>query len=434
MGFLRASAIYAAANVASAAVPFMLLPMLTRLFSPAEYGQVVSFALWVALCTPLAGLSMHGAVGVAWFSRKGADMQAFTGTAASIALACTATLATTVALLMSPAPALGLGLTPAWAAVAAITAGAGILFQCRLVLWQSQQRPAANAVFQIGASLLNIVLSLAAVLLLGWGGEGRNAGIAIAATAMALTAVVSLRRRGELRWAPRSDHARALLAFGLPLVPHALAGVLLGTADRWFVSLYLGAQSLGVYGAGAQLGMVMSVVADAVVKAYSPWLYSMLKSGKRGDRLCVVGAIYASVPAFALIAAIVGIGLLLVSDMLLGPQYRAASDVLPWFVFGGACSGIYYCISGLYFFKGRTGLLAVATVTAALLATPLTWLFVATLGTLGAAIGFACTQVLLTVCVGVVASRSFDLPWCEPRVSLSIWFRRALARPGARIA
>ena len=88
---LRAGAIYAAANVISAGVPFFLLPVLTRALSPADYGRVINFFLLVTLSTSLAGLSVHGAVAVNWFQRNEMDFPRFVGTALALAAASTLT-------------------------------------------------------------------------------------------------------------------------------------------------------------------------------------------------------------------------------------------------------------------------------------------------------------------------------------------------------
>jgi hypothetical protein len=69
MSFLRAGAIYAAANLVAAAVPFLLLPILTRVLGPDQYGQVVNFSLLVTVCMTLAGLNAHAALGVVWFKQ-----------------------------------------------------------------------------------------------------------------------------------------------------------------------------------------------------------------------------------------------------------------------------------------------------------------------------------------------------------------------------
>ena len=70
---LRSGAIYGLANVMAAGVPFLLLPVLTRALSPAEYGEVVSFFMLVSVSAALAGLSLHGAVGVRWLDASRGD-------------------------------------------------------------------------------------------------------------------------------------------------------------------------------------------------------------------------------------------------------------------------------------------------------------------------------------------------------------------------
>ncbi len=429
MKVIHAGAIYAAGNVASAAIPFALLPLLTRVLAPAEFGHVVAFSLLATLCTPFAGLSIHGAVGVAWFNRPREEMPDFVGAAITVGITSLALTALTVAAVLAAAPSLASGFSPFWGAVAAATAGANILLQCRLSLWQSQQRPVANAGVQFIAAALNVGLSLIGVLVLGLGGEGRNGGIALATFLMALTAIMLLFWSREARWSLRRDDVKSLLLFGVPLIPHGLAGVVIGTADRWIVSAQLGAQTLGIYGAGAQLGMVMALLADAFIKAYTPWLYGRLASANSDDKYSIVGAIYVSIPAFLAVAAAVGVTLHLASGLLLGPQYRAATVVLPWFMLGGAFSGIYLCTTNLFFFSGRTSLLSVVTLASATAGTLLTWMLASAFGVEGAAMGYATTQGLLALLVNVVASQSFDLPWPEPRRALATWWSNVLA-PG----
>jgi O-antigen/teichoic acid export membrane protein len=423
MKVLRAGIIYAIGNVASAAVPFALLPLLTRVLSPAEYGIVVAFGLVVTLCMPFSGLSVHAAVGVAWFKRPREEMPAFVGAALAIGIASTLLTAVVIYAALRLVSSAAFSFDALWGAIAAITAGANVLLQCRLALWQSQQRPVLNVTLQFMASTLNVALSLVAVLVLGWGGAGRNAGIAVSAGLMAACAVGLLLLSRDAIWSLRRDHIKALMLYGPPLIPHVLGGVLIGTADRWIVSTQLGAEMLGIYGAGAQLGMVMTILADAFIKAYSPWLFARLASTNPEDRYSAVGAIYVAMPVFLCTAVAVGAGLYFTSSLLLGAQYRAATVVLPWFMLGGAFIGMYFCVSNLFFFFGRTSLLSLVTSSSAVVGTLLISLLAARFGIEGAAMGYAATQGLLALTATVVASRHYDLPWGELRRSVAIWFR-----------
>jgi O-antigen/teichoic acid export membrane protein len=423
MSMIRASAIYALANFASAGVPFLLLPLLTRVLDPADYALIVVFGMLMTLCGSFAGFSVHAALGVAWFNRPREELPRFVGTALVFAVSSTLAVALLVTAVLAAYPPLGGGLSAGWGAVAALGAGLNVIVQSRLVLWQSQQRPAPYALMQFCASVLNISLSLVAVVVLGWGAAGRNASIVLALLVMAGAAVWFLRRGGEFAPAFDGVHVSTLLMFGLPLMPHALAGVLLGTADRWLVSAQLGSAALGVYGAVAQLGMVMAILADAFGKAFNPWIYGKLSSKDVRDRERAVGAIYAAIPGFLGLATAVGVVIYFAAGLVLGERYVSARHLLPWFMLGGACSGMYLCVSGLYFYLDKLGRLASITTSIAIAGAILSWVLIGAAGVEGAAIGYAATQSLLAVVTLGVAMITFKLPWSKPVLALGLWRR-----------
>jgi O-antigen/teichoic acid export membrane protein len=203
------------------------------------------------------------------------------------------------------------------------------------------------------------------------------------------------------------------------LIPHAAAGVLLSSADRFIVSVAIGPAELGVYGASAQLGAVMALLADSFSKSFGPWLYERLNMKEPTDELRAIGAIYVSAPVLLLVAAALCGVLIPVGAVLLGPAYSGALLLLPWFVAGGAFMGMYLAVANLYFFNGRTGLLSTVTVPASLAGAAATVWLVRHFGIDGAAAGFALTQVLLACGAWLVAGFSFALPWRRPGAALA---------------
>ena len=422
--FIRSGVIYAVANIASSAVPFLLLPLLTRVLSPAEYGSVVAFALMVTLCQTVAGLNAHAALGVIWFQCPKEEVPAYTATALFVAIMSTILVASFICVVLLFFPHFIGEISAPWGILAAVTAGANVVVQCRLVLWQSQNRALLSAALQFCNSLLNVCLSLVAVLGLELGGVGRNAALAFSALVMAGTSVALFVGARELRWAPTSSQGINLLRFGSPLIVHSLASVLIGTFDRWAVSIQLDSTALGIYGAGSQLGMVMWILADAFVKTFSPWVYTRLRGDTLEDRRVVVGAIYVAMLMFAIIGFSIGVALRTIAELLLDTRYQNALELISWFVVGGVASGFYMCTAALFFFRGRTARLSIVTLISALIGATLTWWLVSQLGVSGAAIGYSSTQAILALFVTITAIYSFgDLPWFEPRAALSAWRR-----------
>jgi O-antigen/teichoic acid export membrane protein len=421
---LHAGLIYAVANVLAAAVPFLLLPVLTRALTPAQYGQVVSFFILVPVCSAVAGLGLQSAVGVRWLDTSRGDPRGHTAAAVLLAFGSTALAA---ALAVAAAPLIGVELAPALCALAAVTAGAATLQAIRFAVWQSQGQPIPAAMLQVAAALLNMGLSLIAVLLLDGGGTGRILGASAAVGLIGLFSVGSLYRTACCA-RPTARDTRALLRFGVPLVPHTLAGAVLASADRFVVAGHLGSGQLGVYGAASQLGLIVNVLTDAATKAFAPTMYRMLAKGTPRQRLRLVALAYLSVPAWVLVALAVWGLLVAAGPWLLGERYQPALDLAPWFLLGGAIGGVYLNVAGLFFFTSRTEWLGAATLSACLVALLIAPWAVASLGTTGGAMAYCAAQATLLAAAWLLSRRVAPMPWHRPNLALRVlWRSRARA-------
>lgn len=415
----RSGAIYGLANILAASVPFLLLPVLTRALSPSEYGEVVSFFMLVSVSSALAGLSLHGAVGVRWLEASRGDPKSYTRTAVFL-VAISTLLAAGLAALLGPAA--GLDLSPSVCAMAAVIAGCMALQGMRFAVWQSCHQALPAATLQVVSAVLNGGLSLIAVLLFLWGSTGRIGGAMVAYLAIAGFSVLSLSRSmGDSKSSLRD--VTALLRFGLPLMPHAMAGALLGNLDRFAVSAQLGAGALGIYGAASQLGQVINVLADAVSKAITPHMYSLLARDTIRDQLRVVALSYLSVPAWLLLALGLWVVLLLFGEVLLGYQYLEAVDLAVWFLIGGALTGAYLSIAGLFFFTGKTEWISLATISAFAIVAILAPLTVAHFGVKGAAVTYCLGQCALLLFAWILSMRVKPMPWLYPHLALRVLVR-----------
>jgi O-antigen/teichoic acid export membrane protein len=421
---VRSGSIYGLANVMAAGVPFLLLPVLTRALSPAEYGEVVSFFMLVSVCAALAGLSLHGAVGLRWLDMSRGDPRGYTKMALLLVL-CSTALAAVLAGLVGPA--VGIGLSPGVCAMAAVVAGCMSLQGMRFAVWQCRDHALPAATLQVVSGIMGLLFSLGAVLLFSWGSAGRIGGAALASMIIAGFSAVSLFRLIGDSKANIGD-ASGLLRFGLPLMPHAMAGALLGSLDRFAVSSQLGLGALGVYGAASQLGLVINVLADAVTKAFTPQIYAMLSRNTVRDRLRVVAFCYISVPAWLVVALVLWVALLMFGGVFLGVRYLAAIDLAIWFLLGGALTGAYLSIAGIFFFTSKTEWISVATLAACAIAALLAPTLVNHYGVKGAALSYCSGQAVLLLAAWLLSMRVKPMPWRHPRLALRVLFRSGRSR------
>ena len=413
-----AAAIYTAANVANSALPFLLLPILTRVLTPEEYGLVALFTTLTSAFTALAGLSVHGAVNVRYFDAS-IDHPRYVGTALAV-LGASSVLLLAGVLVAAPWLSSWMHLSTPWLALAVCVAAAQFISQLRLTMWQVRGDALRYGAFQVGQTALNLTLSLL-MIALGMGWQGRGAGYAVAIVAFAVIGLVTLERSSKIDWHVDRAYAKDALRFGVPLIPHVLGTLFIASSDRLIVARLLSVHDAGIYAAGMQIGLVVTMLADAAVKALGPWLYSNLTLADEATKRKVVRATYAFFVAIALTA--IGFGLVAPRLLLLvGEEFRASESVVLYIALGGAFAGMYLMVVNYIFFARRNGFLSTASLAVGIFNLMASYLLVERHGAVGAAQAYAASQALLFVLVWWIAAKAHPMPWLSA-------FGTGVARP-----
>jgi O-antigen/teichoic acid export membrane protein len=415
---LSGSAVYLLANLASAALPFALLPVLTRYLGPSEYGVVALFQALVAGLGAVVGFGVVGAIARKYYDADVGvhQLRDFIGTCIQITLFSGLLALLGVVVLQKQISEL-LAMDIRWALLAVVVATATALVQIRLSQWQVKGEAIRYAALQTFQSGLAVTLSLIAVVAWVMGAEGRIVAIALAICASALAAVWLLHRDGLVRlklW--NVSYVKEALAFGLPLMPHTLGGFLLFSADRVVINANLGLSDAGVYAVASQLVAVMSMVFGAVNNAYVPWLFQRLKDDIPSEKLEIVrytyiwfGLIFLSV-----VCAFVTGPFLVV--LIAGEAFVEAGHVIGWLALSQAFVGMYLMVTNYIFFSKKTIFLSFATLLSGVINLVLLPFMVVSFGLKGAA-GAACiANGLQFVVTWWLAARLHPMPWFGVRV------------------
>lgn len=415
-GLWSGSAIYLVSNICNAAIPFLLLPILTRWLGTTAYGQVAMFQTLLGALAAVVGLNVAGAA-----SRKAFDkhithdaLAGFLGACVHIVVFSMLAVLALVAVVGHPL-AEWLGLETRWVYAAVVVSAGLVIVNLRLGQWQVAGDARRYGALQVGQTLANMLLSLLFVVVLMYGAAGRIGAQTLVVPACALLALVLLRKDGllSLRW--RRADVREALAFGVPLVPHVAGLFVLNAADRLVINKDLGLAQAGIYMVAVQITMAMAIVFDAINRAYVPWLFARLAEDDHGDKRNIVRGTYAG---FAGALALAGLAFLIgppVTRWLAGDAFEGAGAVVGWLALGQAFAGMYLLVTNYVFFARRTGLLSMATVAAGALHIALLLVLVPRHGLKGAAWSFAIAMGARFLLTWVVAQKSHPMPWFNAR-------------------
>lgn len=378
--------LYFAAMIAPRAAMFLLLVLLTRLLSAAEYGFFVlvmttgeildmGFSNWVRVLLLRTEVGAHRPCP----ERIG---RAFALCAGSTCAAILAAIAITGAVDAQRATELGL------AAAAYIAAFATL--RLALTMLQIAARHTAFAITEIAR---------AAVLLLATGFAAyvrpsflpASLALALVTGATALLALAASLHGLDRPVLPRKGYKAALL-FGLPLMGSASLFYAVGWWDRYILNYFLGPSSVAIYAAAS----IARQPVELLIVAMNTYSFPVLVRTHEREGADQVARIQSGVLSASLLlglAAVCGIAVLAgpLTAVLFPAAYQAEVPALmPWMAFGALCLSIkQFVFDNVFHLKMRYWFHLASMLPAAVFGLALSFLLIRSHGVIGAGLAYA---------------------------------------------
>jgi O-antigen/teichoic acid export membrane protein len=417
----RDSIIYGVGHIASRMLTFLLLPYYSFHLSPAEYGELTLYFLFVGVAQAFFFYGLDIAY-LRYFtlSKDRQRRRVVTGTTLLTTLASSGLLA---ALIMTAAGSIGRLVVHApthpETCPIIIRLCAGILFLDTLstfpfLLLRGTLRPLHFIAVKLVNVAVNITLNIWFVGGLGLSILGVMWANLIASgiTFLALLPVLW----NDLAFSFDRELVREMVRFGLPNVPTYLFVMIIELADRKILELYRGLEESGLYSAGYKLGMFMAVVTGAFRFAWQPFFLSHADDDNAPSLFARVLTYYllVTLSLFILLSFFVdplirnhwpGIG------YVLEPRYWPGLVVFPIILLAHVFDGVYANFMVGVYLKKLTVWLPLVTGAAALFTILLNLLLVPAYGMMAAAwvtlLSFALEALLLYL----VVRRHYPVPY-----------------------
>ena len=403
----RDSLIYGVGAIAAKGIAFFLLPIYTRIFSPADYGVIEMLTVIASLLSALLVMGMDSAQSFYFFAEKAAGRAAQAQLVGAILQWRLTWGVAIVALATATAPLINRFFFDGsleWVHFAVAFAGALAiqLMSQSIEVFRLLYRPWPYVLVTLAQALIAALLVLALVLGLHLGILGYFLGTTIASVVAGFVGWFLVRDHVDLsvlhtRWWPR------LLRFGAPLVPAGVAMYVMSTCDRWFVQHYHGAAALGVYAVGAKFALVMALGIETFRKAWWPIAMDAMHSADGPETFRTISRLFMG----AGVAAVVYLAFLApwLVDWLAGPDFHEAWAVVGTLAWASLFYGFYLVASAGIWRAEKTGYSMVLMTAAALVNVALNWVLVPVFGGIGAAVATAIAYFVLILASLVLGER-----------------------------
>lgn len=300
-------------QLTAASIPFFMLPIFTRIISPADYGVYGLFMAVLLIINPLINPGYISCLARNYKGQSARDSAQqihimltlalfVTGVLAGVIIACGGWLEHVT------------HMPRTWQFAWLLLGYAGFLVNLRFVVAELMHQPHHYAFYRLGLALLLYTIAFMCVYAFTMSWKGLVLGQVLATTIMAVFAFIFFRKAFLRRYGPiRYDTSDVwqILRFSLPLVFYNIGLALIQLTDRLVLNYFYDTGVVGGYTAGVQLANVIFIFVTAVLQAFTPWVYEKLHSQTGKDKL-IKAAI-----AISLLFVVVGGAYAVISPLLI---------------------------------------------------------------------------------------------------------------------
>jgi O-antigen/teichoic acid export membrane protein len=412
----RDSLVYGLAAGTNKFLGFLLLPLYTRIFSPADYGVLDVIATITALAGMVLTAGTETALSYYFFKQPEATERRATVTATAAYLAGINLLV--AAMVWVAAPALT-GLVfgsveyAPYLQVAIIALPFGSLVALNLNVLRLEGRPWAYLGLSVPHFFLTLVLNIVLVAVLGYGLMGVFVSNVVSSLAFAGVGVVFNRRHygGGVRLVRLGQ----VIRYGLPLVVGGVSMWTINFADRFFLLRYASLDEIGHYSVGLRIASIVAFATLAFRTANAPLQFQLMTNTNARE-------VYASTLSVFVLAAstltvLVGAFARPLLNIVTTEAFLEAYRVVALGAWAAVLYGLYQLVSIGLLVRERTGVTGTVIGMGALVNLALLYFLVPPLGMVGAALSVALTHLTVVVVLYRAAQHEFWVPYDLAKVS-----------------
>lgn len=300
-----------------------------------------------------------------------------------------------------------------------IRIGAGILFldtMCNMpyLILRAEERSMTYTTIRIGRFLLELILNLIFIIVLKMGVKGILLANIIAAliNLIVLLPMQFKYLKGEFSW----QAVKALLRFGLPMVPNGLAYLIVEISDRYLMPRLLDKEILGEYTANYKLGAVLLLLVTAFRTAWQPFFLKIATEKEAKQIYSRVMTYYIFAASFVVLVVTMSIEFIVKIPLapgitLLGENYWGGIKIIPVIMLSYLFYGIYVNLTVGVYIEKKSEWMVIFTGLAAILNIGSNLYLMPTYGMMGAAAATFLAYFIMMISIYIANQKIYPIKY-----------------------
>ena len=416
---LKSSIIYSGFNLLNAALPFLLIPFLTRYLTTEDYGKISIITLSVTFLSPIIGLSAISIITKEYFNVDDLILKKIVQSILILLIFSLITLFI-VFFIFRIQLFYFLNLDYNLLFVCLIIGTTQFLISLTTTILQMENKATLFGLFQFFQALINTLLSIIFIYFFKIGWKGRIDGWLSANIIISFISIYFLFRKSYLNnFKIEKNIIKDVIKYSLPIIPYTLSGMIISMNDRFLVNKILGTSEVGLYTLGLQIGSIINIIFISLNNAFIPWLYKKLSLNITTNSL--LGIFYIFIILMIFTSIIFWIFASQMIHLFIGQKFLSISKYLFLFIITNLFNSIYLIFANYFIYKGQTKTLATNTIITTLINLPLCYYLIKYFNIGGAVYATMITSFILLCLTIYSINNLYKFPWFKPLINFSIW-------------
>ena len=396
--------LYSGTEILNKAIPFLLLPIITKYLTPEEYGIYGMYQVLMSFFAPILAMNLQINITRNFFKVSTEKMSKILSSLLLILhihlFIALILLYITTLFFDNPfnLPSNILYIMPIIIYVQTINT-------FNLTILRNMEKALKYGVIQIVITVINYVIVLSMLLFFKEGWISLVYGAMGSHILISLYSFISLKKSFRLQW--KFYSFKEIYSISLPLIFHILGGSIISLSDRVFIEQMLGLDKVGLYMIGTQFGMISAIAINTIMLTLNPWIYKKLAD----EDIKIVFKSYLLMIGFVVLGIIIWLSSLAIFPYMIDIKFILARDVIFWIVITFVIRGWYQIFFNVIVHEGKTGLFMYITGIGGIVNLILNYFFIKINGIIGAAQATMVSYFIIFILTFYYANRYSKLKW-----------------------
>lgn len=409
MTLIKSSFIYLGTELINKAIPFLLLPILTKYLSPSEYGVYGMYQVVISFLVPFVSMSLVTNITKDFFK---VDKNELAKIINSVLVILHINVLVAILLIYSISlfyPTL-FGIPSDILRIMPIIIFAQTINGFNLTILRNEDKALQYGVLQIILTAINFSLALFLLLSFHMSWMSLVYSILIAQLSVAIYSFFYLKEQYKLSFDFYSF--KKIYTISLPLIFHLLGGSIIFLSDRIFIQQMLGIKDVGLYSIGNQFGMITMIFINAIIMAVNPWMFKKLANNDKD----VVKKSFYLMGVFLVSGLFIWQISLFVFPYVINHSYMSATSVILWIILGFIVRGFYQIFYNVIVHEGKTKFFMYITLITGIINLVLNYYLIKLNGMVGAAQATFIAFTIMFIVTFFYANKISSLQWLKGKL------------------